>query len=225
MLKVHHPTACFPSIIDHSNTKETVMPKRKDFETSLPRETEQRELPSAHETHAFNDILQHAQAFSTESTIDAPESSSNKWPFSEKAKVPISEPSIRLYTQYLLETGPFSPEVKEKHKAATKAALNRPEVQAKRIAAFKATMNRPEVKEKHKAAIKAAMNRPEVHAKCIAAMNRPEVQAKRIATLANQKLEGTGRFSQKESRQPEGFEITWYSSPGEGIMKWFAPEN
>jgi hypothetical protein len=205
------------------------MPKRKDFETSLPRETEPSEHLSTPETHSFNNILRHAQAFSA-SSIDAPESSSNKRHFSKEWKEPTSSmQSLRMSAQYLWETGPFSPEVREK----CIAVLKRPEVQAKRIAALK----RPEVKEKHKAATKAAMNRPEVKEKRIAAikaaMNRPEVQAKRQetlqkkrkASLAKQKLEGTGRSSQKESHKPDGFEITWLSSPGEGITQWVTPEN
>jgi hypothetical protein len=205
------------------------MPKRKDFETSLPRETEPSEHLSTPETHSFNNILRHAQAFSA-SSIDAPESSSNKRHFSKEWKEPTSSmQSLRMSAQYLWETGPFSPEVREK----CIAVLKRPEVQAKRIAALK----RPEVKEKHKAATKAAMNRPEVKEKRIAAikaaMNRPEVQAKRKetlqkkrkASLTKQKLEGTGRSSQKESHKPDGFEITWLSSPGEGITQWVTPEN
>jgi hypothetical protein len=239
------------------------MPKRKDFETSLPRETEPSEHLSTPETHSFNNILRHAQAFSA-SSIDAPESSSNKRHFSKEWKEPTSSmQSLRMSAQYLWETGPFSPEVrekciavlkrpevqakriaalkrpevKEKHSATIKATMNRPEIKEKHSATIKATMNRPEVKEKHKAATKAAMNRPEVKEKRIAAikaaMNRPEVQAKRKetlqkkrkASLTKQKLEGTGRSSQKESHKPDGFEITWLSSPGEGITQWVTPEN
>ena len=80
-----------------------------------------------------------------------------------------------MRAQYLLETGPFSSEVKEKHKAA----MNRPEVKEKRQAAIKAAYKRPEVKEKHK----AALNRPEVKEKRQAALNRPEVKEKRQAAL------------------------------------------
>ena len=90
-----------------------------------------------------------------------------------------------MRAHYLLETGPFSSEAKEKHKAAMKrpevkekhkAALNRPEVKEKR----QATMKRPEVKEKRQAALKAAHNRPEVKEKFKAVMNRPEVKEKRL---------------------------------------------
>jgi len=75
------------------------------------------------------------------------------------------------------------PEVKERFRAAMKAAHNRPEVKERHSIASLESQNRPEVKAKKSATAKEVMNRPEVKERCRIAINKPEVKAKKsVAT-------------------------------------------
>lgn len=77
------------------------------------------------------------------------------------------------------------PEVKAKHKASIKAALNRPEIKARQKAGAKAACSRPEERARKSAASKEVASRPEVKAKKSAAMkvvlDSPEARAKMSA--------------------------------------------